>query len=251
MKWYFLNEEDLKKLGITNFSKFEESEPLAVWSKNDVEETISNYFFQNDIEVEQDVIEKIFLKLKERNEDIFDYSNVNERIDQEIESIYKELYEINLEDVFVKDNKAFFVCCYGDYYGCEVYEYNNGKIGEFLDFTNLEEHMFEGMEKINLSLREKIKSIDGLGHEQVLCFKDKKDINTRDFKQEILYDVLDFLTDEELEVLYKNKEVEPINGPYSYIGRIDNSTESSEPLKEDIIKNEIKIISAVIEEWTK
>lgn len=225
MKWYFLNEEVLKKLGITDFSKFEESEPLAVWTSNSVKETILNYLNAENVEAKKETIEKIYSKLKEENEYIFDYSDINETIEREIESIYKELYEINLEDIFVKDDKAFFVCTYGDYYGCEVYEYNNGKIGERLDFTNLEEHMFEGMEKINLSLREKIKSIEGLANKQVLCFKDKKDIGTRNFKQEILYYVLDFLTDEELETLYENKEVEPVGGPYGYIGRITNIEE--------------------------
>lgn len=164
------------------------------------------------------------------NEVIFDHKILDcclKEDESEIikEASYKELYEINLDDIFVKDDKAFYVCSYGDYYGCEVYEYKNNKIGKFLDFTNLEEHMFEDMEKINLSLREKLTNIQGLGHEQVLCFKDKKDIGTRKFKQEIFYDVLDFLNDEELENLYINKEAEPINGPYGYIGRLTNVEE--------------------------
>lgn len=225
MKWFFLSEEALQKLGITDFSKFEESEPLAVWTKNDIENTISFYLDGEGIETTEEIVKNIYLKLKEKTDEIFDFSDVNTRIEQKIESIYKELYEINLDDIFVKDDKAFYVCSYGDYYGCEVYEYEDNKIGKFLDFTNLEEHMFEEMKKINLSLREKLTSIQGLNHEQVLCFGDKKDIGTRKFRQEIFYDILDFLNDKELENLYINKEVEPINGPYGYIGRLTNVEE--------------------------
>lgn len=132
--------------------------------------------------------------------------------------IREQTEEIKLDDIYVKGDKAFCVCGYGDhYYDCEVQEYNDGKIGKFLGFTHLEEHMFGGMEKINLSLREKIKSIEKLGHGQFLCFGDKKDVGTRNFKQEILFYISDFLTDDELKTLYKNKEVELTNGPYRYI----------------------------------
>lgn len=239
MKWYFVSEDDLKKLGVTDFSKFEKNEPLAVWNEFDIKETIYNYLNDNYLikegeeGEEEKVVDKIYSKLKERNEEIFDYSDINEKIDQEINLIYKELYEINLNDIYIKDDKAFYVCTYGDYYGCEVYKYNNNKFEEFLYFTNLEEHMFEGMEKINLSLREKVKNMEGLGHQQFLCFKDIKDFGTRNFKQEIFYDVLDFLTDEELETLYEKKEVEPVDGPYRYIVMLRNPIEVSE---EDIIR---------------